>query len=166
MSPLNLIVGLVENAKTAFQASFLTGRICKTLLTGLIASFLLTACATTTNAPYHGVITKNIGKGNLSDVVIEYVKPIVFRNSTPRSPGSETGSSGDREIPEVMPIRWKTADGSIHSVQVPLKKKLNYASGGLSAVEIWFADDKVEVYEITRSGSQREFRHSRRIYPE
>ncbi len=166
MSHLNLIVGLVEKAKTAFQASFLTERMFKTLLMGLIASFLLTACATTTNAPYHGVITKNVGKGNLSDVVIEYVKPIVFRNSTPRSPGSETGSSGDREIPEVMPIRWKTADGRSHSVMVPLKKKLNYANGGLWAIEIRFADDLVEVYEITASGSRREINHFRRIYPE
>ena len=166
MSPLNHSIGLVENAKTAFQASFLTGRIFKTLLMGLIASCLLTACATVGSAPPHGVLTKNVGKGNLSEVVIEYAKPITFKGLTPRTPNSSRGSFGHDEIPDVMFITWRSADNAMHEAKVPLKAKLNYANGGLWAIEIRFADDLIEVYEITASGSRREINHSRRIYPE
>lgn len=136
-------------------------------LFSIVAGFLvLTACgALQPKYPSHRVITKNTGQNRLSDVLIDYGAPIFFRDSTPVRPGSQTNNGGENPIPEKMVVSWKTADGKEHQATVQLKGKLNYVEE-LRAIELWFADDKLEVYQATKSGSQGEFTNRRRIYPE
>jgi hypothetical protein len=135
-------------------------------LGGIILIISFTACgALQPRYPSHGIVTKNIGNERLSDLVIDYGYPIIFRDSTPVRPGSQTNSGGDNPIPDNMIVSWKTADSKEHKATVQLKGKLNYVEE-LRAIELWFADEKLEVYQATKSGARGEFTNRRRIYPE
>jgi hypothetical protein len=153
------------NNKLGFSCRRLNRFFCACFI-GITMAIILTACsAFEVRPPLHGVVTKNVGKERLFNLVITYSENTVFRDLTPVLPGSDKGSYGDYPVPEKMIVSWKTADSKEHKATVQLKGKLNYVEE-LRAIELWFADEKLEVYQATKSGARGEFTNRRRIYPD
>ena len=134
------------------------------ILVALLIGQLLACSVVTPPSPMHIVVTKNVGKGWISDVVIDYGAPIIFRDETPMRPGTQHSDGGDRPIPQTRLVTWKTADNSAHKAAVSLRSKITF-SEKLRAIELWFADEKLEVYHSTATGDRGEYTNHRRIYP-
>ena len=132
----------------------------------LTLAWSLASCAVVEPTyPPHFVDTRNAGVGSLSDVVIDYGKPYLLRNSTPTKPGRMTSNSVGAPVPDQMIVTWKTADGTERKLLVPVKSKLSYVEK-LRGFELVFYDERLEVYHLTSSGTRGEFTNRKRIYPE
>ena len=129
-------------------------------------AFALAACVFGERIyPPHLVNIRNVGVGALSDVVIDYGKPYVFRDSPPIRPGRMRSDSVGAPVPDLMVVTWRTANGSEHKLSVPLRSKVSYVEKFLG-FELLFYDERLEVYHLTSTGSKDEFTNRKRIYPD
>lgn len=136
----------------------------KIVAIGLLIGLLSACGAISAGSPPHWIITRNVGVGLLSDVVIDYGKPLVFKDETPVRPGSQMTNGGENPIPPTMIVMWRSADGVAHQVNVPLRSKIP-SFDRLRAIELWFSDDKLQIYHSTARGDRGEFTDRRLIYP-
>jgi hypothetical protein len=134
-------------------------------LIGIAVTIFFTACgALQPQYPLHGVLAKNVGKTPIKKILIVYgINKLSY--VTPTGPGGSSNYYGDNPIPDSFLTTWETADGKEHRATVQLKGKLNYVEE-LRAIELWFADEKLEVYQATKSGARGELTNRRRIYPD
>jgi hypothetical protein len=130
----------------------------------LVMFYSLAGCANQLTAPLHSVATKNVGSQNIKQVEIRYAPPIVFRDLTPKTPGSQRITIGDNVVPDIMNVIWILEDGRRFEQPIPLRRHIPFA-GKFSGIEILFNGPSVEVYRAMRDPNNPLKDLKARIFP-